>query len=67
MLRYRGIPIEALAEKSSFLETAYLVVYGHLPGRGQAARWEEAVMRHSGAREAGRVGLFCIAGGALGV
>ena len=31
ILRYRGIPIEQLAEKSSFLEVAYLLVYGNLP------------------------------------
>jgi citrate synthase len=49
VLRYRGIPIEQLAEKSSFLEVSYLVLYGHLPGADQLARWEEAVMRHSGA------------------
>ena len=30
-LRYRGIPIEELAEKSSFVEVAYLLIYGHLP------------------------------------
>jgi len=33
ILRYRGIPIEELAEKSTFVETAYLVVYGKLPTR----------------------------------
>ena len=48
VLRYRGLPIEQLAERSSFLEVSYLVVYGHLPGGDQLARWEEAVMRHSG-------------------
>jgi citrate synthase len=31
ILRYRGIPIEILAEKSTFIETAYLLIYGHLP------------------------------------
>jgi citrate synthase len=33
ILRYRGIPIEELAEKSTFIETAYLIIYGHLPAR----------------------------------
>lgn len=47
ILRYRGYPIEQLAERSSFLETSYLVLYGHLPGAAQLSRWEEAVMRHS--------------------
>ncbi len=31
ILRYRGIPIEELADKSSFIESAYLIIYGHLP------------------------------------
>jgi citrate synthase len=31
ILRYRGIPIEELAQKSNFVETAYLIIYGHLP------------------------------------
>lgn len=47
ILRYRGFPIEHLAEHSSFLEVSYLVVYGHLPTESQLHRWEEAVMRHS--------------------
>lgn len=47
ILRYRGYPIEQLAEKSSFLEVSYLVLYGHLPTASQLSRWEEAVMRHS--------------------
>mmetsp|Transcript_16404 Transcript_16404/g.49162 ORF Transcript_16404/g.49162 Transcript_16404/m.49162 type:complete len:532 (-) Transcript_16404:598-2193(-) len=47
ILRYRGYPIEQLAEKSTFLEVAYLLVYGHLPTAKELARWEEAVMRHS--------------------
>jgi citrate synthase len=33
ILRYRGIPIEELAEKSTFIETAYLIIYGKLPTR----------------------------------
>lgn len=47
ILRYRGYPIEQLAEKSTFTEISYLVIYGHLPGTEQLKRWEEAVMRHS--------------------
>lgn len=47
ILRYRGYPIEELAEKSSFLEVAYLVVYGSLPSATELAEFEEAVMRHS--------------------
>ena len=37
ILRYRGIPIEELAEKSTFIETAYLIIYGTLPNRAQIA------------------------------
>eukprot|EP00803_Ostreobium_quekettii_P000859 evm.model.scf_2011.4 EVM.evm.TU.scf_2011.4 scf_2011:21701-29483(+) len=47
ILRYRGYPIEELAERSSFLEVAYLLMYGYLPSQPQLASWEEAVMRHS--------------------
>lgn len=47
ILRYRGYPIEQLAERSNLLEVSYLVIYGHLPGAEQLRHWEEAVMRHS--------------------
>jgi citrate synthase len=33
ILRYRGIPIEQLAAKATFVETAYLIIYGHLPNK----------------------------------
>ena len=39
ILRYRGIPIEQLAEKSSFVETAYLLIYGNLPDAAQLEGW----------------------------
>ena len=39
ILRYRGIPIEELAEKSNFIETAYLIIYGELPNRAQLKRF----------------------------
>src|SRR3989338_4938549 len=35
ILRYRGYPIEELAEKSSYLETAYLILHGELPTRAE--------------------------------
>src|SRR3954464_14176038 len=35
LLRYRGIPIEQLAEKSRFVETAYLLIYGSLPTQAE--------------------------------
>ncbi|KAL5997723.1 hypothetical protein ACLOJK_008653 [Asimina triloba] len=47
ILRYRGYPIEELAESSSFLEVAYLLMYGDFPSQSQLADWEFAVSQHS--------------------
>jgi citrate synthase len=47
ILRYRGIPIEELAEKSTFVETAYLLINGHLPNKTELARWSDLLTRHS--------------------
>ncbi|GAB4824805.1 hypothetical protein Ancab_007675 [Ancistrocladus abbreviatus] len=47
ILRYRGYPIEELAECSSFLEVAYLLMYGNLPSEKELAGWEFAVSQHS--------------------
>jgi citrate synthase len=47
ILRYRGYPIEELAEHSSYLETAYLVIFGYLPSREQLATWENDINRHT--------------------
>src|SRR5580765_8919499 len=41
ILRYRGIPIEELAEKSTFIETAFLIIYGHLPLRGELKKFSD--------------------------
>jgi citrate synthase len=41
ILRYRGIPIEELAEKSTFIETAYLLIYGHLPVRAELKKFSD--------------------------
>ena len=41
ILRYRGIPIEELAEKSNFIETAYLIIYGELPNQAQLKRFSD--------------------------
>ena len=46
ILRYRGIPIEELAEKSSFIETAYLLIYGHLPTRPELRRFSELLTQN---------------------
>ena len=47
ILRYRGYPIEQLAGQKSFVETAYLLIYGELPDAGQLADWEERISRHT--------------------
>ncbi|CAH2058309.1 unnamed protein product [Thlaspi arvense] len=47
ILRYRGYPIEELAESSTFLEVAYLLMYGNLPSESQLSDWEFAVSQHS--------------------
>ena len=47
ILRYRGYPIEQLAEKCSFLEVAYLLLEGELPTTGQLEKWEHEVMGHT--------------------
>ena len=47
ILRYRGYPIEELAERSTFLETAYLLIYGQLPSERQLADWTSAIGHHT--------------------
>jgi citrate synthase len=47
ILRYRGYPIDQLAERSTFLETAYLLIYGELPTADQLAEWTSTVTRHT--------------------
>jgi citrate synthase len=47
ILRYRGYPIEQVAEQASFLETAYLLLEGELPTATQLASWEDDVRTHT--------------------
>ena len=47
ILRYRGYSIEELAERSSYLETAYLILYGELPTKSQLADWAYHVTHHT--------------------
>jgi citrate synthase len=47
ILRYRGIPIEELADKSTFVEVSYLLIYGHLPNKVELANFSQALTRHS--------------------
>lgn len=47
ILEYRGISIETLAEKSSFLETAWLLVFGRLPGKAELQKFRDDVTFHT--------------------
>ena len=47
ILRYRGYPIEQLAEKSTFLETSYLLIYGHLPSPSELSKFTEDISMHT--------------------
>src|ERR1700730_12984131 len=47
ILRYRGIPIEQLAEKSTFIEVSYLLIYGELPSTDQLASFTDKIQRHT--------------------
>ena len=47
ILRYRGYPIEQLAAKSSFIEVAYLLLYGELPSPTELEDFNQVIMRHT--------------------
>ena len=47
ILQYRGYPIEQLAEQSTFLETAYLLIHGELPTQPQQDDWVESITHHT--------------------
>ena len=51
-LCYRGIPIEVMAENSTFIETAYLIIYGDLPTRRQMSDFSQKVLRNANLHEA---------------
>ena len=77
ILRYRGYPIEQLAEHSTFVETAYLLLEGELPDAGTLAAWEAELGRQAALpedvrkvlegfhRDAHPMGIFLSAVGAL--
>ncbi|HTB62403.1 MAG TPA: citrate synthase [Opitutales bacterium] len=54
ILRYRGYAIEELADKSNFLESAYLIIYGELPTPAQARDFSAKVLRQAGIHESMR-------------
>jgi len=47
ILRYRGYPIEQLAEHSTYLEVAYLLMHGELPNAEQSAAWSKEITHHT--------------------
>ncbi len=47
ILRYRGYPIEELADKSSFLEVSFLLIFGELPTAAELAKFEEEITNHT--------------------
>jgi citrate synthase len=51
ILRYRGIPIEQLAEHSTFIETALLLIYGELPTADHLARFRDMLIEHENIHE----------------
>lgn len=51
ILRYRGYPIEQLAEKSNFLEVAYLLIHGELPTQEQLSQFENIIVHHTMIKE----------------
>ena len=54
ILRYRGLPIEQLAERSSFVETAWLLIYGRLPKKDELDKFRESLGAHASLHEAFR-------------
>jgi len=57
ILRYRGYSIEELAEKSTFIETAYLLIYGHLPSAAQLAAFKARILGNAQVHEGLRIAL----------
>ena len=47
ILRYRGYPIEELADRSTFLEVAYLLIHGELPSADRLTAWTDDIRRHT--------------------
>ncbi len=46
ILRYRGVDIAEIAEKSSFLEAAYLIIWGHLPNKAERQEFDDLIQQH---------------------
>ena len=57
ILRYRGYPIEQLAEKADFLEVSYLLIYGELPSKNEYSDFKNNITNHTLIHEDMRVFL----------
>ncbi|MFZ9460254.1 MAG: citrate/2-methylcitrate synthase, partial [Opitutales bacterium] len=64
ILRYRGYGIEELAEKSNFIETAYLLIYGELPTTAQLTAFKARILDNSQIHEGLRIALSGFPGNA---
>jgi citrate synthase len=51
ILRYRGIPVDELADKSTYVETAYLLIYGHLPKKSEMQRFSKMLTQNENLHE----------------
>ena len=51
ILRFRGIPIEELAEHSTFVETSFLLIYGHLPNRAELQNYSDLLTQNENLHE----------------
>jgi citrate synthase len=60
VLRYRGYPIEQLADQSNFVEVAYLLIYGELPNTSQLAEFNDSIRLHSNIHESYKDFLYAL-------
>ncbi|MYK75653.1 MAG: citrate (Si)-synthase, partial [Acidimicrobiaceae bacterium] len=58
ILRYRGYPIEQLAEQSTFPEVAHLLIYGELPTQAELDEWVDLITHHTFIHENFRKRIF---------
>ncbi|MFO1096234.1 MAG: citrate synthase [Planctomycetaceae bacterium] len=59
ILRYRGYPIEQLAEHSTYMEVAYLLIHGELPTASQLENWEDSIRHHTFVHENTKQQMEC--------
>src|ERR1039457_2727498 len=59
ILRYRGYPIEDLAENSNFIEVSFLLIYGHLPSKNELERFQYDLTHHTLIHEDMKKSMVC--------